>query len=190
MKTNQIPKMGNFPNEIMSPIFEEHLRFMANGKETDGIEIMAMTKMVSHFMSVCFSQADPDSDITPARWGLMMRLLEEEENGNCEGITPTSMSHTSNVKKNTISSILRGMENQELIERNIDQTDRRLFRIRLTVKGRQLVKDTNPQRVDLLNDLVSGLKSKEREQLIQLLKILIDSVLTKSNFSSFPPPMD
>jgi DNA-binding MarR family transcriptional regulator len=82
------------------------------------------------------------------------------------------------------------MENQELIERNIDQSDRRIFRIRLTAKGRQLVKDTNPQRVDLLNDLVSGLESKEREQLIRLLKKLIDSVLTKSNFSSFPPPID
>jgi DNA-binding MarR family transcriptional regulator len=190
MKTNHIPKIGNIPNEMMSPILEEHLQFISNGKDTDGIEILAMTKMISHVIGICFSRVDPESEITPARWGLMMRLLEEEEDGNCEGITPTSMSHSSNVKKNTISSILRGMENQELIERNIDQSDRRIFRIRLTAKGRQLVKDTNPQRVDLLNDLVSGLESKEREQLIRLLKKLIDSVLTKSNFSSFPPPID
>ena len=190
MKTNQIPNIGKFPTDLMSPIFEDHLRFMANGKETDGIEIMAMTKMISHFMSSCFLQDDPESDITPARWGLMMRLLEEEENGNCEGITPTSMSHTSSVKKNTISSILRGMESQGLIERNIDQADRRLFRIRLTEKGRQLVKETNPQKVDLLNDLVSRLEPEERKQLIQLLKKLIDSVISKSDFSTFSPPID
>jgi DNA-binding MarR family transcriptional regulator len=190
MTPHHIHKTGNIPKELMSSTIKEHLRFISNGKETDGIEIMAMTKMISHVIGICFSQADPDSDITPARWGLMMRLLEEEENGNCEGITPTSMSQTSNVKKNTISSILRGMENQGLIERNIDSVDRRIFRIRLTTKGRQLVKVSNPQRVDLLNDLVSGLESKEREQLIQLLRKLIDSVLTKSNLSSFPPPMD
>jgi len=190
MTIHDFSKTGNIPKELMSPIFKEHLRFISNGKETDGIEIMAMTKTISHIIGICFSQADPESDITPARWGLMMRLLEEEENGNCDGITPTSMSHTSNVKKNTISSILRGMENQGLIERNIDPSDKRIFRIRLTTKGRQLVKDTNPQKVDLLNELVSGLESEEREQLIQLLTKLIDSVLTKSNLSSFPPPMD
>ena len=126
-----------FPEEMSSAFFQEHSQFIANGNDTKGIEIMAMTKMVSNMMEVCFSQSDPSSDLTPPRWGLLIFLLEEEYKGNCLRITPTSMSQTRNVRKNTISSLLRGMEDQGLIERNLDPEDRRIFRIRLTEKGRE-----------------------------------------------------
>ena len=88
-----------FPEEIASDFFQEHVQFIANGNDTQGIEIMAMTRMVSNMMEVCFSQSDPASELTPASWGLLVFLLEEEYKGNCEGITPTSMSQTRNVER-------------------------------------------------------------------------------------------
>ncbi len=181
---------GVFPEEMSSAFFQEHLQFIANGNDTKGIEIMAMTKMVAIMMEVCFSQSDPSSDLTPARWGLLTYLLEEESKGNCEGITPTSMSLSRNVKKNTISSLLRGMENQGLIERNLDAGDRRIVRIRLTNKGRQLVQETSPLRVSILNKVVSSLKPEERQDLVGLLEKLIHSVAINGNLPQFPPPME
>jgi DNA-binding MarR family transcriptional regulator len=190
MKPNDLQHPGNFPDEMITKIFKEHLRFISNGEATDGIEIMAMTKMVSNMMEICFSQIDSDSNISPARWALMMRLLEEERKGNCDGITPTMMSQVRNVKKNTISSILRGMEEQGLIERNIDRSDKRIFRIRLTEKGRLLVEETSPQRVKLLNHLVSSLQIREREHLIVLLRKVMLSISSNGDLPPFPPPLD
>jgi DNA-binding MarR family transcriptional regulator len=190
MTENEFSKPVSFPEELTSAFLQEHLRFISNGNDTKGIEIMAMTKMVANMMEVCFSQSDPNSELTPARWGLMVHLLEEEQKGNCDGITPTSMSQTRNVKKNTISSILRGMEDQGLIERDIDKEDRRIFRIRLTEKGRALVETTSPLRVEMLNKIVSSLNPTERHDLVNLLEKLIRSVASNGNLPQFPPPMD
>lgn len=190
MTEKHFPNPAAFPNEIASDFFREHVKFIANGRDTRGIEIMAMTRMAANMMEVCFSQSDPVSELTPARWGLLVYLLEEEHKGNCEGITPTSMSQNRNVRKNTISSILRGMEDQGLIERDIDKEDRRIFRIRLTEKGRALVETTSPLRVEVLNKIVSSLNPTERHDLVNLLEKLIHSVASNGNLPQFPPPMD
>jgi DNA-binding MarR family transcriptional regulator len=189
--TNQTyPHEPSLSDEFTFALFREHLQFVTKGGDTDGIEIMALTKMVSNMIALCFTQSDPTSELTPARWGLLMRLLEEEQKGNLEGITPTHMSQTRNVKKNTISSVLRGMEDQGLIERTLDPVDRRIFRIRLTGKGRRIVEETSPQRVRMLNKLVSQLEPGDRVMLIALLEKLIRSVVTNGNLPPFPPPMD
>lgn len=187
-KINSKPE--TFPEELSPAFFQEHLRFIANGNDTKGIEIMAMTNMVANMMEVCFSQSDPSSELTPARWGLLTILLVEELKGNCEGITPTTMSLSRNVRKNTISSILRGLEDQGLIERNLDAKDRRIFRIRLTDKGRKMVEKTSPLRVDMLNKLVSGLDLQERQYLVSLLGKLIHSVAINGNLPHFEPPIE
>jgi DNA-binding MarR family transcriptional regulator len=190
MTEKVLTKPETFPEEMSPAFFQEHLRFIANGNDTKGIEIMAMTKMVANMMEVCFSQSDPSSELSPARWGLLTYLLEEESKGNCEGITPTSLSQSRNVRKNTISSILRGLEDQGLIERNLDAEDRRIFRIRLTDKGRQMVEKTSPLRVNMLNKLVSGLEFQERQYLVNLLDKLIHSVATNGNLPHFVPPIE
>ncbi len=92
--------------------------------------------------------------------------------GKPEGITPTELSHFQRVSKNTISALLRGLEEQGLIQRNLDSEDLRVFRIQLTDAGRALVLNTAPNRIAGLNKLLSGLNPEEREQLILLLEKL------------------
>lgn len=79
--------------------------------------------------------------ISEQRWRLLLRLLLEEQHGNPH-VNPTHLANTQQVSKNTISSLLRSLEEQRLIERTLDQDDRRQFHIRLTEAGRQLVRDS------------------------------------------------
>lgn len=190
MTTQMFPNTDTFPEESDLSFWREHLLFISGGENTRGMEIMLLTKMVSSSIEACFSQIGSSFEITPARWGILMWLLDEEKKGNCEGCTPTHMSQTRNVKKNTISSLLHGMEDQGLIERKNDPGDRRIFRIRLTEKGRQLAEEIRPKYVKMLNQLTDRLDGEEQTQLIKLMEKLILSMVQNGNLDRLHVPME
>ncbi len=88
------------------------------------------------------------------------------------GLTPTELSQFQQVSKNTISSLLRGLEEQGYIQREIDPKDLRVFRIHLTEAGRQLILSMGPKRVQGLNQLLVDMSDDEKTLLIQLLHTL------------------
>lgn len=127
-----------------------------------------------------YTQTD-DIELSGSRWRLMLRLLIEEHLGTTEGITPTELSHSQNVSKNTISALLRGLEVQNLIQRNLDPSDLRVFRIQLTDKGRDLIRKAAPSRVVAINRMFSGLSKEEQLQLLTLLNKLHASLITQAH---------
>ncbi len=126
-----------------------------------------------------YTQTD-DIELSGSRWRLMLRLLIEEHLGNTDGITPTELSHSQRVSKNTISALLRGLEVHNLIQRNLDPKDLRVFRIQLTDKGRELIRKAAPSRVDAINRMFSSLNKDEQLQLLTLLNKLHTSLVAQA----------
>jgi DNA-binding MarR family transcriptional regulator len=98
-------------------------------------------------------------------------------------MSPTYLSRCQSVSKNTISSLIGGLEEQGLVERELDRTDKRVFRIHLTDAGRQAVEETAPEHVAYLNALAGGLSGDERVQLVRLLEKLHGSLLKSDSAS-------
>jgi DNA-binding MarR family transcriptional regulator len=149
-------------------------------EDTSGFELFSMIRRLAHMSEALDSQPPNVPDLSGSRWRLMMHLLAEEHMGNGAGLTPTSISHSQRVSKNTISALLRGLEEQGLIQRNLDAADYRLFRIQLTQAGRDLVLTTAPQRLAQLNRLAAGLTCEEHIQLMLLLEKLHNSLADKA----------
>ena len=84
-------------------------------------------------------------------------------------LSPTELSRLQLVTKNTISSLLRSLEEQGLIERTLDVKDRRQFQIHLTDEGRDLIRASTPEHVIYLNQLAGDLTPDEITQLDELL---------------------
>jgi DNA-binding MarR family transcriptional regulator len=147
--------------------------------EFTGIEIASLVRMIANQYETLGEQHNPNDRLSGPRWGLLLRLLAEEERGNLY-TTPTYLSRCQNVSKNTISSLLRGLEDQGLITRRLDENDRRIFHITLTPQGRTLIQDTAPARIERLNQLVSQLTPEEQAQLSSLLAKLYRSMIETS----------
>jgi DNA-binding MarR family transcriptional regulator len=96
-------------------------------------------------------------------------------------MTPTELSRFQNVSKNTISSLVRGLEEQGLVTREIDRDDKRIFRLRITDKGRNLVMEETPKRAIYLNTLVTDLNDEEKQRLIELLFKLRGSLINQAH---------
>ncbi len=156
----------------------DHVARLAGNESAAGFQIAGLIRILANQYDNIFSRQDGEDELSGPRMGVLVRLLDEEQRGNPEGITPTVLSHNQYVSRNTISALLRGLEDQGMIERRLDPLDRRLFRIRLTDTGRATVKALGPQRITAVNQIVCGLTFEEQAQLIALLSKLFSSLHT------------
>jgi DNA-binding MarR family transcriptional regulator len=175
--------MHNHNSKPDPEVIRAHMRVVANEcfgiQDTSGIELFSTIRMVGNLIETMDNQQAGEDTLSGPRMRLMIRLLAEEMDGNLEGLTPTSLSHGQRVSKNTISSLLRGLEEQGLIQRNLDPQDYRIFRIQLTPAGRDLLHRVAPQRLQKMNKLASVLEPEERNELMHLLGKLQVSLLER-----------
>jgi len=145
--------------------------------DPQGVELPRLIKMVSNAYETILADAMRDENLSGPRFRLLLRMYMEEKQGQAS-LSPSYLSTTQNVSRNTISALLRSLEDQGLIERSLDPKDRRQFNIQLSPAGRELVKSSTPEHVRFLDQLISDLSREEQEQLMDLLTKLHHSVLT------------
>ena len=163
--------------EKMGQYFEKYMKKLAGTDNIQGLELVGSIRRLGNFYDAIFNQINSDSDLSFQRLAILMRLYIDDQIGNSKGITPTILSHFQKVSKNTISSLLRGLEEQGLLRRENDPLDRRSYRLKITEDGREMVKELAPHHVEYMNSLSSDLSVDEKEQLIVLLKKLLQSLL-------------
>jgi DNA-binding MarR family transcriptional regulator len=173
--------------EMMQAHVRRQLQDLSGLDDTSGMELFRLMRMLTNLCEAIHTQNLGENDLSGPRWGLLLRLFAEERHGRQAGITPTSLSRCQRVHKNTISALLRGLEEQGLVQRSLDPDDRRRFRIQLTPAGRERVKSTAPQRIQHLNQMVSSLSGPERTQLIALLTKWYRSLLATSTTPTIEP---
>ena len=165
----------------------QQMRQLSGLEDVTGIELFTLLRVAANLGDAVETRLSPDAALSGPRFALLLRLYVEEQMGNEAGLTPTHLSHAQNVSKNTISSLLRGLEEQGLIARTLDPLDYRLFRIQLTPAGRELVLATAPSRLATLGQLAAGLTQGERQQLVTLLEKLCRSLATRLGHVAEPP---
>jgi len=160
----------------------KHLLTMTNGADIKGLELSSLIRTLANYYAAIVAQKKVPGELSGPRMGILIRLLVAENSGNKNGINPTALSHFQNVKKNTISSLLRGLEESGYVERNLDPNDKRVFLIRITEKGRKMMETVGPERLKTMNDLASDLTDEEKTQLIFLLEKLRISMRNHVDF--------
>jgi len=168
--------------EKMREHLTKHLKTMTNGADIKGLELSGLIRMLANYYAAIVAHKMEPGELSGPRMGILIRLLVAEKNGNKDGINPTALSRFQNVKKNTISSLLRGLEESGYVERNLDPTDKRVFLIRITESGRKMMETVGPQRLKTMNDLASDLSEDEKTQLIFLLEKLRKSMRSHLDF--------
>ena len=169
----------------MSQSQHDQIRRVAQSFGVDdlsGAEISRLMRLVSTGYETIFKARMKAENLSGPRWRILLQLYMAEEMGN-PGVSPSKLAQARNVSKNTISTLLRSLEERDLVTRSISPTDRRSFVIHLSDKGRQLVRERSPQHLRYLNELVSDLTFEEQQQLIELLRKLYKSL---SHYGGLP----
>jgi len=163
----------------------QNVKAIAETDDISGFELSSGIHMLANMFDSFLNVRDNEIGISSQRMGILMRLYMDDKMGIDGALTPTELSRFQNVSKNTISSLIRGLEEQGLVTREIDRDDKRIFRLRITDKGRELVKEETPKRAVFLNQLVTDLSVNERQQLTELLLKLRKSMINQAHLGKF-----
>ena len=104
-----------------------------------------------------------------AQYRILMQLMYAEQIGGKDCLNPSEISERQGTSRNTISSLIRSLEEDGLIERSLDPHDRRKFNIRLTENGRSLVTNHARQHFQIIGQCFSTLTPEEQDTLSSLL---------------------
>jgi len=167
--------------EEFNDLLKESVKQIAGINDVRGFELFSLHHMLSTMSDAVMSQHENacDRGVSSARIGILARLFVDDRLGIDEPLTPTELSRFQHVSKNTISSLIRGLEDQGLVTRELDKQDKRVFRLRITEQGKEIVRDFIPRKSRDLNLLVNGLTDDEVAQLTTLLYKLRNSLMEK-----------
>lgn len=93
-----------------------------------------------------------------------------------EGITQQELSKKLLTTKGNIASLIDRMERDGLVERRVDASDRRRYRLFLTPKSKRLLESVIPKYREWLMALIDSLSAEEKMLLQSLLKRLEQSL--------------
>jgi DNA-binding MarR family transcriptional regulator len=167
--------------EHLNEVMLENMKEISGTDDVSGFQLGSNIRMLANFYDSFLLQKDGEKCISGPRLGILIRLMMEEKYGISKPMTPTFLSRSQNVSKNTISSLIAGLEAQGLVTREIDPNDKRVFQLHITEKGRELVKEEAPQKAKFMNSLASELSIEEKKQLIELLQKLRKSVISQAH---------
>lgn len=110
-----------------------------------------------------------------ARFGLSytkFNALMQLRNAGEHGLSLSELGERMLVSRANITGLVDRMERDDLVVREVDPRDRRVFRAKLTPKSMRLLDSILPLHAEFTREAMSGLTTGEKEQLIALLQKL------------------
>ncbi len=134
--------------------------------------LMDQLRQVSHQMYRLGEASLNEAGFSYAQYRVLMSLLFNEWLGNTDGMNPSEISAQQGTGRNTVSALIRTLEDDGLIERRLDENDRRRFNIALTEAGRQRVRQHANSHMQFVDHIFAAFSTEEMETLGALLQKL------------------
>ena len=136
------------------------------------MRLMDQLRRVSHQMYRLGEASLNDAGFSSAQYRVLMSLLFDEWLGNHDGMNPSEISEQQGTGRNTVSALIRSLEEDGLIERRLDQSDRRRFNIGLTEDGRQRVRQQANRYMQFADGIFAAFTTEEMEAFSAMLQKL------------------
>lgn len=144
--------------------------------DAGSIRLMDELRLVFRSIHQISEQSLDEADLSFAQYRVLLHLFYAEEKGERSELNPSEISARHGVSRNTMSSLIRNLEEEGLVERQLDPHDRRRFNISLTENGRSLVTNHARQHLVTIHHCFSVLSPAEQETFSQLLRKVGDHV--------------
>ena len=134
-----------------------------------GMEVFYRLKRVSHLIGLLIAGHHREDALSHARMRLLTHLVMSKLQGDDSGLLPSELSRFLGISRNTVSTLLNGLEAQGLIERHLHPDDRRQWLVRVTPEGEALIRARAPELAAFISSLFDVLTVEEQRSLMALL---------------------
>lgn len=137
--------------------------------EPESLELMDSMRQVSHALRQIGENSLMSAGMSYARYRLLLGLHFSAEIDGREGLHPSEISERQGTSRNTISSLIRDLEDEGMIVRRLNKEDRRKFNIILTPEGQELVQEHASKHMRMVAQCFDSLTAEEKQQLRHIL---------------------
>ncbi|MEM7111223.1 MAG: MarR family transcriptional regulator [Chloroflexota bacterium] len=151
---------------------EKWLTFVTNlnpNIDPHAMRLMDEMRRTAHAIFRMGESSISAAGLSYAKYRLLMRLHFSETVEGREGLSPSELSDHQGTSRNTISSLIRNLEEDGYIERHLNKKDRRKFNICLTTAGRALFREHASRHLDEINGCFGSLNAEEQATFSRLL---------------------
>ncbi len=133
------------------------------------VQLMDEMRRVSHALYQIRENSVNETGISYAKFRILMVLLFSQEVEGRNELNPSEISRLQGTSRNTISALIRDLEDDGLIERRLNKNDRRKFNIRLTKAGEARVQAHLRHHFNIIGNCFNTLSDDEKDTLSQIL---------------------
>lgn len=159
---------------------EQWLSFFGRlSPETDPgtIRLLGLLHRVAHALYQLSETSLSQSNLSYAQYRILLNLLFGEQfEGVCE-LNPSEISERQGISRNTVSALIGNLEKEGLIERHLDQEDKRRFKIRLTDSGRDTIHRHASNHFQTIQRCFQSLSTTEQAAMSHSLEILSQNLI-------------
>lgn len=137
--------------------------------EASAVRLMDELRRVSKTIYHLGESSVDEAGRSFAQYRVLMYLFFAEQMGEGQNLNPSEISERHGVSRNTVSALIRTLEEDGLVARELDPDDRRKFNIGLTETGRELVREHARKHFQTIARCFSALTAEEQTTLSQLL---------------------
>lgn len=156
--------------------WDSFLRTLDTDIDPKTVNLMGKMHGVGHALRLAGESNLASAGLSYARFRILLNLLLVEELEGRKELNPSEISAKQGISRNTVSSLIRDLEKDGMIERQLDNDDRRRFNIRLTSCGRDLVREHAGAHFRFVGDCFGGLTVDEQNMLGDLLDQLATNI--------------
>ncbi len=127
--------------------------------------------------------------IKHSEFGLLMMICHHSGE---DGIKVSEISNLMKVTSPTVTQSVTALEARGLVRRRMDPFDRRIIKVSLTDKGREMARQAQQDMIDAFSTVVMQLGDEKSEQLAELLEqmsVIIEREFGHGEFDARRPPL-
>ncbi|MBQ2187507.1 MAG: MarR family transcriptional regulator [Bacteroidales bacterium] len=109
-------------------------------------------------------------NVTPEQY-LVLDILWEKQSLSQQNIADLIQKD-----KNSVTKIIDSLEKKNLVNRVVDQRDRRINKIELTQEGLALEKITTEVAINFMNDTIKGIDNQDLDKFVEVMRRLKDNL--------------
>lgn len=144
------------------------------------IRLLEEMRLAAHALHEISENSVVTAGLSYAKYRLLMGLMIAKNIEGRDEMNPSEISERQGTSRNTISALIRDLEDEGLIERQLDQQDKRKFNIRLTPAGTARLQAHAGQHMRVVSECFSELSNEEQDLLSQILQKLGASAKARS----------
>lgn len=111
--------------------------------------------------------------LTPRQFAVLLMTSQNE------GISQTGLVKKTGIDRSTLADIIRRMQKKNLLERIRDKRDARIFSVRTTEYGRQVLDAALPAAYRADEHILNSIPTEKRHQLVELLELISGQSIDK-----------